>query len=229
MRMVLGLLAMILMLVAGCATTQRLAVQDQPAVCQFLGDEACEALKPGAKGEAGLRYVNPNAQWTQYDKAIVEAVGFFSSDVDKVPPKEQEALTALFHQSLTEALAKRYEIVEERGPGVMQVQVAIMDAEAATPGARSISMVIPQTRLLASGASLVTGKYPFSGEGQASVKVTDAVTGQILGAAVDRRAGGGSVKTAAVWEWGDVENAIETWSEMISNALYAYTSGEKKA
>jgi hypothetical protein len=227
MKIVLGLLAGSLILVTGCATTQRVAVQDQPAVCQFLG-EACEGLKPGAKGEPDLRYVAPDAQVTQYDKAMVEAVGFFGSDTKKVPPKEQEALTTLFYKSLAEALAKRYEVVEEPGPGVMLVQVVILDAEAATPGARSISMAIPQARLLASGTSLITGKYPFSGGGQASLKVTDAVTGQLLGAAVDRRAGGGSIKTAAVWKWGDAQNAIKKWSEMISNGLYAYTSGERK-
>lgn len=182
--MVLGLVAVILVLVAGCATTKRVAVQDQPAVCGFLGD-ACEHLKPGAKGEAGLRYVNPEAQFTQYDKAKVEAVGFFGTE--KVPPKEQEALTALFHKSLTEALAKRYQIVEEPGPGVARVQVAILDAEAATPEARSITMVIPQARLLSGGYALVTGDYPFSGESQAAAKFTDAVTGQLLAAAVGRR------------------------------------------
>jgi hypothetical protein len=226
MRMVLGLIAVILVLVAGCATTKKVAVEEQPTVCQFLGD-ACTLLQPGAKGEAGLRYVNPAAQFTQYDKVMVEAVGFFGTE--KVPPKEQEELTALFHRTLTEALAKRYKIVEAPGPGVLRVQVAILDAEAATPGVRSFSMVIPQARLLSSGYSLITGEYPFSGEGQAALKITDSTTGQLIGAAVDRRAGGGSIKTAGVWKWGDAENAIKEWSEMISNGLYAYTSGAQKA
>jgi len=133
MKMVLGLVAVTLVLVAGCATTQRVAVEDQPAVCAFLG-EACEQLKPGAKGEAGLRYVNPAAQFTQYDKVLIQSVGFFGTDVEKVPPKEQEELTALFHRTLAEDLAKNYQVVQEPGPGVMRVQVAIMNAEAATPG-----------------------------------------------------------------------------------------------
>ena len=225
MRTVLGLVAVTLVFVTGCATTKRVAVEDQPAVCAFLG-EACEYLKPGAKGEAGLRYVSPNAQFTQYDKVWIQSVGLFGTE--QVSPKQQEELTALFQRTLTEALAKHYQVVEEPGPGVMRVQVAILDAEAATPGARSVSMVIPQARLLSSGYSLVTGDYPFSGEGQAALKVTDAMTGQLLGVAVDRRAGGGSIKTAAVWKWGDAENAIKTWSEMINNGLHAYTSGQRK-
>jgi hypothetical protein len=40
------------------------------------------------------------------------------------------------------------------------------------------------------------GKYPFVGGGQAAFKATDAVTGQVLGAGVDRRVGGGALQTA---------------------------------
>jgi hypothetical protein len=45
-------------------------------------------------------------------------------------------------------------------------------------------------------------------------KATDAVTGQVLGAGVDRRVGGGSIQTAAQWQWGDAENVIKTWSQL---------------
>ena len=227
MRTTLTLMAVMLVLMTGCAATQKAKVEDLPAVCGFLG-EACDHLKPGAKGEPGLRYVNPKAQPTQYNKAMVEVIGFFGSDVRKVPPKDQQALTDLFQKTLTEALAKRYQIVDQPGPGVMRLQVAIMDAEAATPGARSISMAIPQTRLLAAGTSAVTGKYPFAGGAQGAMKLTDAVTGELLAAAVDRQGGGGAIKTVAQWQWGDAENAIKAWSEMISNNLYAYTSGARK-
>ena len=88
--------------------------------------------------------------------------------------------------------------------------------------------VIPQARLFSSGYSLLTGDYPFSGGGQAAVKVTDAVTGQLLGEAVDRRVGGGSIQNVAVWKWGDAENAVKKWAQMINNALHAYTSGQRK-
>jgi Protein of unknown function (DUF3313) len=226
MRTILALMAVILVFMTGCAATQQVRVKDLPAVCGFLGD-ACDLLQAGAKGEAGLRYVNPKARLTQYDKMMVEVVGFFGSDVAKVPPKEQEALVELFQQSLTEALAKRYQIVDQAGPGVAQIQVAVLDAEAATPGARSISMAIPQMRVLSTGAYLVTGKYPFAGGAQAVAKFTDAVTGQLLGAAVDRQAGGGALKTVAQWQWGDAANAVKAWSEQISNNVYAYTSGTR--
>ena len=41
-------------------------------------------------------------------------------------------------------------------------------------------MAIPQTRLLSASTSAVTGKYPFAGGAQGALKLTDAVTGDLL-------------------------------------------------
>jgi hypothetical protein len=219
----------VLVFTTACATTERVAVKENPTVCAFLGDN-CDQMTKGAQGQAGLRWVNPNprSSFTQYSKVIVDVVGFFGSDASKVPPKDQEALTALFKKSLTDAMATRFQVVEEPGPGTMRLQVAILDAEAATPGLRTISMVIPQARLLSTGAYAITGKYPFTGGGEAAAKITDSVTGEILAIGVDRRVGGGSITTAAQWQWGDAENVIKAWSQLAVNRIYTYTSGAAK-
>jgi hypothetical protein len=150
MKTAVGLTAMMVLLVTGCSTTQQVAVKDQPGICAFLG-EVCHELQPGAPGEAGLRWVDPKITPTRYDKVMVEVVGFFGTDASKVPPAEQERLTALFQQSLTDALATKYRVVDQPAPGTIEVQLVILDAEAATPGLRSVSMVIPQARLLGTG------------------------------------------------------------------------------
>ena len=132
--------------------------------------------------EAGLRHVNPKGMFTQYDKVMIVVVGFFGSDPGKVQPKDEQRLTDLFSKELHEALAKRYQVVDEAGPGVMKVEVVLLDAEAATPGVRSVTMVVPQLRLLSAGYALVAGRYPFSGGGLAAVKISDSMTEQVLGA-----------------------------------------------
>jgi hypothetical protein len=227
MKTAVGLTVVMVLLVIGCSSTQQVAVRDEPRICAFLG-EVCHELQPGAPGEAGLRWVNPTSDPTRYHKVIVEVVGFFGTDALKIPPAEQERLTALFQQSLTEALATKYQVVDQSAPGTVQLQVVIMDAEAATPGLRSVTMVIPQARLLGTGYYAVSGTYPFVGGGQAAFKATDAVTGQVLGAGVDRRVGGGAIQTAAQWQWGDAENAIKAWSQQLADGMYAYTSGARK-
>ena len=227
MRTMFGLTAVMLVLAMGCATTQRQEVEEHPAICAFLG-EACQELQPGASGQPSLRWVNPNAQPTRYNKVIVEMVGFFGSDPAKVSLVDEQMLTDLFYKTLSDELAKKFQIVDQPGPDVARIRVAILDAEAAARGARSVTMVVPQLRLLTTGASLVTGRYPFSGGGMAVAKVSDSVTGQIVAAGVDRRSGGGAIQAAAQWQWGDAANAIQKWSELITNGLYAYTSGARK-
>src|SRR5262245_54831925 len=228
MKAFLALAAGIILLGAGCATTERQAIQQSPAICGFVGADLCQELKPGAKDEAGLRYVNPKGTFTQYNKVMIVVVGFFGSDPAKVSPTDEQRLTDVFYKNLHDALAKRYQLVDEAGPGVMKVEVALIDAEAATAGARSVTMVVPQLRVLSAGYALVAGRYPFSGGGQAAAKITDAITEQVLGVAVDRRSGGGSLQTAAQWQWGDAEHAIKAWSSQLADGMHAYTSGEKK-
>ena len=60
-----GLPVVLVLLVMGCATTQQVAVKEEPGICTFLG-EVCHELQPGARGEAGLRWVNPKSNPTQY-------------------------------------------------------------------------------------------------------------------------------------------------------------------
>lgn len=45
----------------------------------------------------------------------------------------------------------------------MQLQVALTNAAAATPGLRTVSVIIPQACILNSGQSLATGSYAFAG------------------------------------------------------------------
>src|SRR5438876_453363 len=79
----------------------------------------------------------------------------------------------------------------------------------ATPVLRTVSMVIPQARALATLKYAATGTYAFVGSAQAEGKVVDSVTGQVLAAGVDKRVGGGSITTAAQWQLGDAENAMK--------------------
>jgi hypothetical protein len=45
---------------------------------------------------------------------------------------------------------------------------------------------------------------------------------------VDRRIGGGSIETAAQWEWGDAENAMTAWAKLAAERLSAWAKGTAK-
>ena len=67
--------------------------------------------------------------------------------------------------------------------------------------------------------SLATDSYAFVGSAEAEMKMTDSVTGEVLGEAVDQRAGGMGLKSAASFQWGDAQNAMDYWAEKIPNRI----------
>src|SRR5262245_32339014 len=209
---------------AGCSVTQKEAVQKSTLSGGFLGPDYSR-LTPGGEGQTSLRYINPSAQWTQYTKILVMPVTFWGNEATKIPLTDQQALCNFLYQALRDQLGKKFRLVEQPGPGVMVVQVALTDVSAATPVLRSVTMVVPQARALSTLKYLATGTYPFVGAAQAEAKITDGATGQVLGEWVDKRVGGGNIQTAAQWQWGDVENVMNAWSAMAADKLYSWTSG----
>ena len=159
-------------------------------------------------------YINPNAKWTSYHSIIIDPVQFWSSN-DNVSPSDQGVLTSYFYNALRENFQKNFLIAAKAGPGVMRLQVAITDATASTPVLRSVSVIVPQARVLNSAQSLATGSYAFVGSAQVEGRIIDSVTGEVLGAAIDRREGGMSIKTAARWKWGDAQNVLDYWAQRL--------------
>jgi Protein of unknown function (DUF3313) len=221
----LAAVALLSGLTAGCAKT----VSEQSAVVKQVesGESAASGffgsdmslLQPGQEGQAAMVYINPNAQWGQYDKIMLEPVQFWDSAESTVSPSDQHTLTAYAYNKLKEDLQKNFTLVDQGGPGVLVLQLALVNASAATPGLRSVSVMIPQLRVINMAQSLATGSYAFVGSAEATMKATDAVTGQLLAAAIDKRAGGLAMSSAAQWKWGDSENAIDYWAEKIDSRL----------
>ena len=87
MKAFLALGAVMVLLGAGCTTTVQRTAEQSPVICGFLGADLCAELQPGAKEEAGLRYVNPKGMFTQYDKVMIVVVGFFGGDPARYRPR----------------------------------------------------------------------------------------------------------------------------------------------
>jgi hypothetical protein len=209
---------------AGCAVTQQATVSGEN-YCPFLGASLCAKLTPGTAGQVDLRYVNPNAQWTQYKKVLIEPVTFWAGEDTTISAADQRILTNFLYQALEAQLGQKFQVVTAPGPGVMVLQAALLDATTATPGLRSVSLVEPHVRAIATLKYLATGTYPFVGSASAEAKVTDSLTGQVLAAGVSKRVGGGSVKAADQWELGDAENALTYWAQLVATRLSSWASG----
>jgi hypothetical protein len=179
-----------------------------PVVSGFFGN-SYTLLQPGAEGQSAMVYVNPSVQWSEYTKIMLEPVEFWDGADTTVSPSDQ----------LKTDLQANFTLVDQGSPEVLVLQIALTNATTATPGLRSVSVLIPQARILNGLQSLATGSYAFVGSAEGEMKATDSVTGQLLVAAVDKRAGGMALSSAAQWQWGDAENAMNYWSEKINNRL----------
>jgi len=186
---------------ACAATTQgQVALQQQTptgqtdptGAAQFLGSDAA-LLQPGAEGQAAYVYINPNVQWSNYKKVMLKPVEFWDSPDTSVSPDDQKMLTSYFYNSLQTNVQKNFTIVDQPGPGVITFAVAIINATGATPGLRSVSLVIPQARILNYAQSLATGHAAFAGSAEAAFKATDSSSGTLLevGGQAHRRDGRG--------------------------------------
>src|ERR1700751_2764118 len=221
-------------LLASCSSTSQgqVALQqetptgqtDPTGAAQFLGSDAA-LLQPGAEGQAAYVYINPNVQWSNYKKVLLKPVEFWDSPDTSVSPDDQKMLTSYFYNSLQTNVQKNFTIVDQPGPGVITFAVAIINAEGATPGLRSVSLVIPQARILNYAQSFATGHAAFAGSAEAAFMATDSTTGQLLAESVDRRIGGMAVKNAAQIQWGDAEAAMDYWSQKISERAVALGAG----
>jgi len=212
-------------MVTGCSVTQKAPVAN-PGTCAMIPPSTCAYLAPGTSEQAGLRYVNPNVQWSQYTKIMINPVTFWGPEASEMSAADQQALTNYYYSALLQEIGAKFPIVDEPGPGVIRLQAAIVDASGATPVLRSVSMIVPQARVLGALKYLATDTYPFVGGAQTEMLATDSVTGTVLAAAVDHRVGGGAVRTAAQWQWGDAENAMDHWAEMVANRLAQIQSGQ---
>ena len=108
---------------AGSMTACSQTVESQPAVAKqvesraraasgFLGSDS-SLLQPGQEGQAAMVYIHPNAQWSQYNKIMIEPVEFWDSADSSVSPSDQHILTAYAYNKLKEDLQKNFTLVDQ--------------------------------------------------------------------------------------------------------------------
>jgi hypothetical protein len=117
-------------------------------------------------------------------------VEFWAAADSKVSASDRQILTTHFYNKLKEDLGQSFTLVDQPGPDVLTLRVALMDATTSVPGVRSVSVIVPQARILNGLQSLATGSYAFVGSAEAEMKATDSTTGEMLAGGVDQREGG---------------------------------------
>jgi hypothetical protein len=195
----------------GCASTY----QAEPEQSGFLGDYSL--LRKGVEGEASFvyrKYDNDHAKWSSYKQLLLEPVQIWKGKNTELNKEDAEYLAKIAWSRLDEELRKDYTMAGDTGVGVLRIQVAITEAGATVPVVDLITTLYPGTRLISEGKRWATGTESFVGTASVEVKVTDSQSGEVLGAAVDRR-GGGKYLTKGFQKWTDVEEAFTYWAKQL--------------
>lgn len=178
-----------------------------------------DILVKGTDDQALYRYVNPKADFKQYTKIILEPVMIRKDgELDKDDLENYQKLANNAFVYMTQALEKNYKLVQAPEPGVMRVQIAITDADSSKPVRNTLSTFVP----IGMGLSLVklgaVGKMSGVGEITGEMKITDAMTGELLAAALDRRVGGKDV--SELWSsWYNADAGLKFWSFKLAYIL----------
>jgi hypothetical protein len=202
---------MILALTIGCGATRR---ADPGEGKGFLDDYS--KLEKGQDGEAQLRWINPKADFTRYDKVMIDPVTFWRGSDAKagLSAEQRQALANYFHATVHKEASKYFSVVQHPEEGAMRFTAAITRLGGRNVTMDTVSTYIPQMRVMAEAKGLFTGKPAFVGEAMLEGRLTDAWTGERLAAAMDRRVGGKTFK--GMDNWADVRAAIDAWAVKFS-------------
>lgn len=187
----------------------------------FLQDYS--ALREGKEGEALKIYFDPNyAQSCQaYDKVLIEPIRIWvkqGSDLADLEQSERQNLVNHLHSSLVSELGKHYQMVNTPQPGTLRIRSAITEAEGSLVPLDTVSSFVPQMLVLSKLKELATGTAAFVGRAIGEVEVTDAMTGERIGAAVDGIVGAKSA-IGVTNKWDDVRRAFDNWSYRLAYRL----------
>jgi hypothetical protein len=212
MLMGIGLLAV------GCASHQGRRVETSG----FLGDYS--QLREGTGDEALLTYTNPQTDFRQYDKIILDPIkvypGVGDSALRTISEEDLQKLVDYFDATLRANLGKSLTFVTEPGPGTMRLRIALTESMPGKVALDTVSSVLPPAVALSALKTVVTGRGTGIGEASAEFEAQDSLTGERLAAAVDKRIGGKySGNFDKFDKWRASQAAFDYWAERMNERL----------
>jgi len=175
-------------------------------------------LQKGSGDEALYRYKSPKVNFSQYTKVIIDPILISkASELDSDEYANYEKLANNAYVYLARELEKQFKLVNSPEPGTIRVQMAIVDADTSKP-VRNVLSFTPIGLVLNLVKYTATGKQTSVGEVTGEVKLTDAMTGGLIGAALDRRVGGKSAE--GIYDtWSNADAGLQYWAKKIGFVL----------
>jgi hypothetical protein len=219
-------LVVVLLTIAALVMTGCFA-QKQAGSVKFSGymPDVYPLLQKGEKGQALYNYEKPGLNVASYTKILLEPVTILRpADAKGAVPEDDQKVANNFYSQLVAELSKNYEMVKEPAPNALRVEVALTDVSSGIGAVQTVTSILPIGLAIKLTQTMVGAKPSFSGQVSVEVKITDAASGELLGAAVDRRIAEQKIGDV-VNTWDNLTNVTETWSQMFAYRLCTERGG----
>jgi hypothetical protein len=170
-------------------------------------------------------YEKPGADFSQYNKFLIEAVTVFPSkkaDCKGINANDLTLLQQYFHNAVTKALTENngYQVVEESGPGVVRIRAAFTDLASVNPALNTATTIIPQMRLTSGIIGAATGSNLFVGQVGIEAEFLDAQSNERIAAQAGKQAGKKYIpftgrKFEPTSTWGQVQQEMDYWAQKL--------------
>jgi hypothetical protein len=212
-------------LFAGCATTNK-----APKYSGFLSDYS--KLAPDPDGSGAEEYINPAADAKKYKKILLEKIMVSLKDNEQYKAVDPDALKAMsdyLHDAIVRELGDAYQIVNEPGPDVERVRIAITDIAPTKTAMTVLVLLAPYGTVadLASGAASKggAGSAPYLGHSGIEAEGLDSETLQPVFSYVDQRFGKKydpkhpGAYFEAYQKWAYVKDFFDYWAKKFRQRL----------
>jgi hypothetical protein len=158
-------------------------------------------LTPEGGESKAFAYRDPAVDFAKYNKLLVDRIQiWFKDDADYkgIDPTVLKELTDYFHGAIVKAASGAYSVVEEPGPDVLRLRIAVTDLVPNKPEASVVSLVVPFVWLGEAGAGAANdepGSTPFVGQATVEMEAMDSVTSQQTAAYIGEPTPPGTTRT----------------------------------
>lgn len=209
------LAAGIALLLAGCSLNQQ--ALDKAIKESLLVNPAM--LEKGTGNQPLYRYNDPKVDIRNYRKILIDPV--IISRHASLNAKDSENYQKLVNNAyvfLTDELQKVYTLVQKPEPGTLRFQLSFITSGSFMPVRTLLSTVMPAGKEINLAMYDAAGTPVAIGNLTAELKITDAMSGELLGAVMDKRIG--SIYYQNAWDsWLTADDGLKFWAKRAAFVL----------
>jgi hypothetical protein len=180
----------------------------EPVKTGFLSDYS----KLTSVSNTSYRYIEPQKKIVKYSKFIIDPViiqSYTGEKTAKLSKEDQDTITTYMHDAMVKAIDGRYPVVNQPGPGVARMKVAITDLKKS----KIVQNVIPISKIVGTGL----------GGASVEAELVDSVTNEQLAAVVESQVGQ-RLSLDGYSTWGDAKAIMDRWAQRFRQRLDEFHS-----